>query len=314
MNEFALIRRFFGDLTPLAAEVALGIGDDCALLRPPPGEEIALTTDTLVAGRHFAETGAAADIGWKALAVNLSDLAAMGARPLAFLLSLTLPEYDEVWLSGFAEGLGELAALHEVALVGGNTARGPLSITITAVGAIPVGAAMLRGGALAGDVVCVTGTLGDAALALAVAGPRQNALADDPFLARRLHRPSPRVAAGIALRPHAHAAIDLSDGLAGDLGHVLAASGVGADIEVGALPASAEFLRFAAPARRLELQAAGGDDYELCVCLPPDALNRIRLDVPLTPIGRVTAGPGLRWVDAERRRVDVLLRGYDHFA
>lgn len=309
MDEFALIRRYFTTLTPPAADVALGIGDDCALLRVPSGMELAVTTDTLVAGRHFLPSAQPSDIGWKALAVNLSDLAAMGAEPRWFTLALTLEAADDAWLAGFAHGLRELAARHGVALVGGDTTRGPLAISITAMGLLPAGAALRRSGARAGDAVCVTGTLGDAALALALRG---GPLA--PGLRARLDRPEPRVAAGLALRGVAHAVIDLSDGLAGDLAHVLAASGVGATIEAGTLPMSPAFAQHAAT-DRLALQASGGDDYELCICLPPDQVHaaRARLDVPLTVIGQVTARPGLRFVDAAGATIDAPSHGFRHF-
>ena len=310
MDEFALIRRFFDRMTRDAADISLGIGDDCALLRPPVGHELAVTTDTLVAGRHFPLDTAAADIGWKSLAVNLSDLAAMGAAPRWFLLALTLPDADASWLEGFSTGLAELAAEAGIALVGGDTTRGPLSVTITAIGSLPPGAALRRSGAQAGDAVCVTGTLGDAALALR--GLREN---DDLMLRSRLDRPTPRLSAGLALREIAHAAIDLSDGLAGDLKHVLDASGVGADIDTASLPMSASFARLAGDDARLALQAAGGDDYELCVCIAPDRVDeaRAKLDLPLTVIGRITAEPGLRWLDAAGKRIEPNLQGYRHF-
>ncbi|MBL6750207.1 MAG: thiamine-phosphate kinase [Nevskia sp.] len=320
MDEFELIRRYFAGLTPASADVALGIGDDCALLRPPAGEVIAVTTDTLVAGRHFPAGTRAVDLGWKALAVNLSDLAAMGARPRWFLLSLTLERAEAAWLEDFAAGLKQLADAAPIALVGGNTTRGPLAITITAVGSVPEAAALRRDGARPGDAVCVTGTLGDAALALQNLGKGPAApatQADADFLRRRLDRPQPRLAAGLALRGLAHAAIDLSDGLAGDLAHVLESSGVGAEVQVARLPMSPAFERLAVPAQRLRLQAGGGDDYELCLCLPPEHLAeaRRRLDLPLTEIGRITAAPGLRWLDEGGAALapQPQLHGYDHF-
>lgn len=330
MDEFALIRRHFASLTPPAGRgVTLGIGDDAAILQPPPGHELLMTTDTLVAGRHFLLNTAAFDIGWKSLAVNLSDLAAMGAEPLWFLLALTLPTADDEWLSGFAAGLSQLAAQHGVALVGGDTTRGPMSITITAVGAAPAGTALRRSGARPGDHVCVTGTLGDAALALVRGGfvsgravdlrsPCAQTMIDDADLRARLDRPTPRLAAGLALRGLAHAALDLSDGLAGDLQHVLAASGVGAEIDVASLPMSEAFARQAPDHDRLALQAAGGDDYELCVCLPDAALAAAtaacrEAGTTLTVVGRITEGAGLRWLAANGERIDPDLRGYQHF-
>ena len=311
MDEFSLIRRHFAGLTPASPDVVLGIGDDCALLQPSPGMQLAVTSDTLVAGRHFPESTAPADIGWKSLAVNLSDLAAMGAQPRWFTLALTLPAADPGWLEGFATGLGELARASGIALVGGDTTRGPLSITITAMGELPPGLALRRDGARPGDRICVTGTLGDAALALRLLEqpglPKQ--------LRQRLDRPTPRIAAGLALRGLATAVLDISDGLAGDLGHILAASGVGAEINLGALPDSAHFNGLAPTDERIELMLRGGDDYELCICLPPEAVEEAqqRLDVPLTEIGRITAEPGLRSVDASGSAQPQDACGYRHF-
>jgi thiamine-monophosphate kinase len=311
-------------MTAPRADVLLGIGDDCALLAPQAGEALAVTTDTLIAGRHFPEDAAAFDVGWKSLAVNLSDLAAMGAQPRWFTLALSLPEVNESWLQGFADGLRALATASSIALVGGDTTRGPLVITITALGTMPAPLAVRRSGARPGDAVCVTGTLGDAALGLrfwqertvAKEGPGKGEFAADlEQLYARLHRPQPRVGAGLLLREVAHAAIDLSDGLAGDLGHILDASGVGAEIRVDRLPASAAFERWHPQKDRLALQVANGDDYELCVCLPAERVAevRARLDVPLTEIGRVTAEKGLRWYDASGRQLDIDLTGYRHF-
>ncbi|GAC1629913.1 MAG: thiamine-phosphate kinase [Nevskia sp.] len=326
MNEFALIRRYFEALTPAAPDVVLGIGDDCALLRPEPGQTLAVTTDTLISGRHFPADTAAADIGWKALAVSLSDLAAMAAAPRWFTLALSLPEADDDWLAGFCEGLREMALQGGIALVGGDTTRGALSITITAFGSVPAGMALRRSGARPGDCICVTGTLGDAALGLARgafaslrAADERSACAqtmhDDRWLRGRLDRPMPRIKAGLALRTLATAAIDLSDGLAGDLRHLLEASGVGADIDCDRLPMSDAFARQHEDRRRLALQAAGGDDYELCVCIPPSQIDvaRAAIDTPLTVIGRITAEPGLRWRDAQAAIVAPDLQGHRHF-
>lgn len=309
MDEFDLIRQHFVGLSPTGEGVTLGIGDDCALLSVPADHELAITTDTLVAGRHFPLSTTAYDIGWKSLAVSLSDLAAMGAEPRAFLLALTLDAADPAWLAEFALGLRALARKHQVALIGGDTTRGPLSINVTALGTIPRGQALRRSGARAGDAVCVTGTLGDAALALL------RLQAGESPLSVRLNRPEPRVAAGLALRALAHAAIDLSDGLAGDLSHILAASGLGAIIEAQRLPMSEAFERLSAPQQRLALQAQGGDDYELCVCLPPDRVDAARaaLAIPLTVIGSITAKPGLHFVDAAGATIEVSPHGYRHF-
>lgn len=311
MDEFELIGRFFRDLTPARRGVRLGIGDDAALLRLPPGHELAVTTDSLVAGRHYPEDTAPYDVGWKSVAVNLSDLAAMGAEPRWLTLALTLRFPDPEWLSGFAAGIRDLAAQFNVALVGGDTTQGPPSISITAMGTVPAGKAIRRSGARVGDVVCVTGTLGDAALALRRIGDK----ALPEVLRRRLGRPLPRVKAGLALRGVASAAIDLSDGLAGDLSHILAASGVGAEIQTAALPASAELCQFAAGSERLQLQATGGDDYELCFCLPPAKLKAVqrKLGVPVTEIGRITKAPGLRFIGAQGEKIALEPHGYRHF-
>lgn len=318
MGEFELIRRHFAELTPPAEDVALGIGDDAALLRVAPGHELVVTTDALVAGRHFPLATVPADIGWKALAVNLSDLAAMGAEARWFTLALTLPEADEAWVRAFAFGLRELALRHRVALVGGDTTRGPLAITVTAMGQVPAGQALRRDGARVGDLVCVTGTLGDAALALR----RLDAAADseaEGFLRGRLDRPTPRLDAGLALRGLAHAALDLSDGLAGDLRHIATASQAGAELEPARLPRSPAFSTLSAgmtEAQRFELQASGGDDYELCVCLPPERLAEAQARVAplaLTAVGRIVAEPGLRLRYPDGAVEPLLAGGYRHF-
>ncbi len=313
MDEFALIRRYFATLTRARRGVRMGIGDDAAVLAPEPGCELVVTTDTLIAGRHFPHDTAAFDIGWKALAVNLSDLAAMGAEPRWFTLALTLPAADAPWLADFCAGLQTLADRFGIALVGGDTTRGALSLTVTAIGEVPAGAALRRSGARVGDSVCVTGTLGDAALALQQLG--QGGARSGP-LVERLDRPQPRVQAGCALRGIAHAAIDLSDGLAGDLRHILDASAVGACIQAQALPASPQLLG-ALPdlAARLACQAGGGDDYELCLCIAPDRVEAARrlIDVPLTVIGQITAGPDLRFVDASGATIDPARSAYRHF-
>lgn len=309
MDEFALIRRHFAELTPGGEGVVLGIGDDAALLQPSPGCELVVTADTLIGGRHFPDTTAPFDIGWKSLAVNLSDLAAMGAQPRWCTLALTLPEASEAWLAGFADGLAALARPYGVALIGGDTTRGPLSITITALGEVPAGQALRRSGARPGDAVCVTGTLGDAALALRLGA------AAEPALRARLDRPQPRVATGLALRGIARAVLDLSDGLIGDLQHILDASDVGAEIDADLLPASPAFACLVSHASRRQLQLAGGDDYELCICLPASALESARaaVEVPLTRIGRIVAEPGLRLVDGEGHTITPSFTAYRHF-
>ena len=316
ISEFEIIREYF-TRPPQRPESHLGVGDDAALLAIPAGQELALTMDTLVAGRHFPEDTRAEDIGWKSLAVNLSDLAAMGAQPSGFTLALTLPEPNCDWLARFAQGLFELAQQFGVDLMGGDTTRGPLSITIAAHGLVPAGQALRRNGAKLGDLVCVTGTLGDAALALDLGAQAPE------LLALRLNRPVPRVEVGIALRGLASAVIDLSDGLAGDLRHILKASKLGASIELAKLPRSEDFQRLRNQVPKLfpgdhtlQYQLSGGDDYELCFCLPPEQLDQARekLATRFTVVGSITPGPGLQWLDASGAQVKLALGGYDHFA
>lgn len=317
--EFALIDRI-RRRAATRGDVVLGIGDDAALLQPPPGMLLAVATDTLNIDVHFPADTAPADIGWKALAVNLSDLAAMAARPAWATLSLSLPRAGEQALGGFVDGFLDgflaLADAHGVALVGGDTTRGPLSACVTVHGFVAAGAALRRDGAQAGDDVWVTGTLGDAAAALAQwrAGG-----AADPALRARLDRPQPRVAAGLALSGIAHAAIDVSDGLLADLGHVCVASGVGAEVGLSELPASVALREhFDADARSV-VQAGGGDDYELCFTAAAgerDALAALAHEagVQLTRIGRIVPGRGVRALRADGSEWVPPSTGYAHFA
>lgn len=320
MDEFELIRCYFAPLSPAQPDVVLGIGDDAALLAPAAGHQLAVTSDTLIAGRHFPVDTAPFDIGWKALAVNLSDLAAMGARARWFTLALTLPDVDRPWLAGFAAGLKALAADADVALVGGDTTRGPLSVTITAIGEVPAGRALRRSGAQPGDRIAVSGTLGDAAAALRQ-WQRGDAVVDEGQrrLRARLDRPSPRLALGLALRDLAHAAIDLSDGLAADLGHVLDASGVGAAIRAAQLPTSAELLIAEPDAdARQRLQLAGGDDYELCLTVPASRWIAAQqaaatLGLSLTDIGEIVQTRGFSVYDGNGAPLRFTDAGYRHF-
>nr|WP_255486542.1 thiamine-phosphate kinase [Luteimonas sp. MC1782] len=276
-------------------DVLLGIGDDAAVLHVPAGRELVVAMDTLNAGVHFPAGTAPADIGWKALAVNLSDLAAMGAEPAWCTLSLSLPEGDAAWVAAFLDGFMALAARHRVALVGGDTTRGPLSISVTVHGFVAPGAALRRDGARVGDGVWVSGTLGDAAAALAQWRARGAIGRIDAALRARLDRPLPRIALGRALAGLAHACLDVSDGLLADLGHVCAASGVGAEIDIDGLPASAALhAAFAGDALRA-LQAGGGDDYELCFTAVPSADDAIHAaagatGVAVARIGTIVAG------------------------
>lgn len=309
-GEFDLIARIRQRGTA-RGDVVLGIGDDCALLAPPPGMQLAVTMDTLNAGVHFPADTAPADIGWKALAVNLSDLAAMGAQPAWCTLSLTLPQADVAFVDGFCDGFFALGQRHGIALVGGDTTRGPLSVGIAAHGVVEPGMALRRDGARVGDDVWVSGTLGDAAAALAQwkAGEPMA-----PGLRERLDRPTPRVALGRELRGVASACIDVSDGLLADLAHICRASDVGAEIDVGALPASGALqAAFGADARRV-LQASGGDDYELCFTAPASRREAVqalaaRLALPLSRIGRVVEG---RNVACDG--IGQAAAGYQHFA
>jgi len=328
MGEFDLIARYFTRPTPRAV---LGVGDDCALLQPAPGTQLAISSDMLVEGRHFFADVDPGALGHKALAVNLSDLAACGARPLAFTLALALPRVDERWLAGFSGGLLALADAHGCELVGGDTTQGPLNICITVFGEVPVvggqGRALLRAGARAGDDVYVSGTLGDARLALDALRGRIALPAGLLAQARaRLERPTPRVALGQALRGVATAALDVSDGLLGDLGHLLGKSRVGATLDTSLaieLLASRAHPAWAARLFSLKMQLecvlAGGDDYELAFTAPASARDAVQAAArqaatPVTRIGRIDAAPGLRLVDGQGRPVAGRYASFDHFA
>ena len=318
MGEFDLIARYFKRPVQRAA---LGVGDDCALLQPTPGMQLAVSSDMLVEGRHFLSTVDPRTLGHKALAVNLSDLAACGAKPLAFTLALALPAADAAWLAPFSEGLLALADAHGCELVGGDTTRGPLNICITVFGEVPRGQALLRSGARAGDDIYVSGTLGDARLALeAFRGTL--ALPAEVFTAARarMEQPTPRVALGQALRGVATAAVDVSDGLLGDLGHVLAASDLGARIEAeaarGLLACTGAGL---SPAQVLELVLAGGDDYELVFTAPPSARGEVKgasiqADTRVTRIGSIEALTGVRVVGTDGSVLDGRYASFDHFS
>lgn len=320
--EFDLIARIRERCTHRRGDVALGIGDDAALLDVPAGRQLVACTDTLVADVHFPSGTTPGDIGWKALAVNLSDLAAMGAVPAWALLALTLPRADAAFVEDFAGGFAELARVHDVALIGGDTTQGPLSVTVTALGVVPAGEALIRGGARVGDGVFVTGTLGDAAGALRMLRGREpgteNPGRHGAALRTRLDRPEPRIAAGLALRGLAGACIDVSDGLLADLGHVCRASGVGVEIDIDALPVSPELAAsFDAQACR-DFALSGGDDYELCFTVPSargkEAIGKLaHAGCGATRIGRVVTGAGVRVLDADARGIEVARAGWEHF-
>jgi thiamine-monophosphate kinase len=318
-TEFEIIQRYFTRQPPGREDVIAGVGDDAALLRVPAGMELAVCIDTLVAGVHFPEHTAAAAIGHKALAVNLSDLAAMGAEPAWATLSLALPASEPDWLADFARGFFTLADHHRVQLVGGDTTRGPLVITVQAHGFVPAGTALRRQGAQPGDRIYVTGTLGDAGLALQLQGRADSALQS------RLDYPQPRLEAGQLLRGLASAAIDISDGLLADLGHLLEADGLGAVIEVDALPRSQAFLAAAGaagagqPSPFYELPLSAGDDYELCFTVPAQHCMAVEqrlaaLSCGCQAIGMIEAAPGIRCRRANAARYLPAASGYQHFA
>ncbi|UCC56963.1 MAG: thiamine-phosphate kinase [Gammaproteobacteria bacterium] len=317
-SEFEIIRRFFTPPGPGRNDVLAGVGDDAALLAVPPDSELVVCMDTLVAGVHFPKETAPAAIGYKALAVNLSDLAAMGAEPAWTTLSVTLPDNDMDWLEQFSRGFFGLASRYNVQLVGGDITRGPLNITVQAHGFVPAGQALYRQGARPGDLVCVTGSLGDAGLALHLG------LTGEAPLRKRLDYPQPRIEAGIALRQYASAMIDISDGLLADLDHLLEADGLGALLRVDELPRSADFLSAldaAGPgceslARDLTLSA--GDDYELCFCIPE--LQRVAMEETLasipcavTAVGVIEEEPGIRCYRKDGSTYTPSTTGYQHF-
>ena len=319
MGEFELIERYFASLGAARPDVLLGVGDDGALLAVPPGHELVACVDTIVDGRHFPRGSRADDIGWRALAVNLSDLAAMGATPAWATLALTLPAADEEWLEGFVAGFAALATAHQVALVGGDTTRGPLAVTVQALGHVPAGTALRRSGARAGDLVYVTGWPGDAAAGLAlVEGRLAGQGADRSALERKFRRPEPRVAFGQRLRGVASACIDVSDGLVADLGRLSVASGIGATLRSQELPLSRALFALAGEQRARELALAGGDDYELLFTVPAAARQALAALIASAGapachcIGEIVAARGVRVLD-ERGEVRVA-PGWDHFA
>ncbi|QDH70970.1 thiamine-phosphate kinase [Marilutibacter alkalisoli] len=315
MAEFELITRI-RQRAATRDDVILGIGDDAALLQPPTGHQLVVAMDTLNAGVHFPRATAAADIGWKALAVNLSDLAAMGAEPAWCTLSLSLPESDEDWLDGFLDGFLELAAQHRVALVGGDTTRGPLSVCVTVHGFVEPGRALRRDAARVGDTVWVSGTLGDAAAALALL--ESGAIPAVDTLRQRLDRPTPRIALGRALSGLAHACIDVSDGLLADLDHVCEASGVGMRIALDRLPASDALGTACDDDARASFQASGGDDYELAFTAPTATDGEIlaaaaNAGVPVSRVGEVVVGERVRAFAADGCEWQPRHRGHIHF-
>lgn len=319
VGEFELIERFFATGFGERDDVILGIGDDAALVRVPADRELVVATDTLVAGVHFPQNLPPEHLGYRVLAVNLSDLAAMGAEPAWCTLAITLPEAQERWLEQFSRGLRELARRHRVALIGGDTTRGPLTLTLQILGLVPTGCALRRDGARVGDSVFVSGTTGDAVAGLELMqGSRSESHAElDRYLRGRFLAPTPRVELGQALRGLASAAIDISDGLHADLGKLLTASGVGARLELESLPLSDPLLASRGLQAARELALAGGDDYELCFTAGADRRASVlataaRCACPVREIGVVESEAGLRCFE-RGQPVAITVRGYDHF-
>jgi thiamine-monophosphate kinase len=322
--EFELIDILRSRCNLSRADVRVGIGDDAAVLAPPAGHALVAATDTLVEHVHFPIATRPEDLGWKSLAVNLSDLAAMGATPAWAMLALTLPSADRDFVARFADGFAALASEHHVALIGGDTTKGPLAVTVSVIGFVPPGRAMLRSGAHPGDLVFVTGTLGDAAAGLrypfeGLFRSEASAEACDALRAR-LDRPTPRIAVGQVLRGRATACIDVSDGLLADAGHLAERSGVGIELWAPSLPASTALLQaFGGAPERLALQATGGDDYELVFTLSRSQEAAVLRDLAktgcgATRIGRVVEGRGVRLLDAQGREMTIGRRGWEHFA
>jgi thiamine-monophosphate kinase len=315
--EFDVIARYF---TRPAKNAVLGVGDDCALVQLSRGMELAVSVDTMVSGTHFFPDVDPETLGHKALAVNLSDMAAMGAMPYWAMLALTLPKVDHDWLAAFAKGFFDLADEFEVSLVGGDTTRGPLTLTVTIMGEVPVGAALRRSGAKAGNDIWVSGRIGDAALAVAHRHGKLQ-LDDEDYrqAVMRLYEPTPRVTLGQALRGLATSAIDVSDGLLADLSHICKLSGVGATVELAAIPLSPIGAKHVASEAGLRAVVAGGDDYEICFTAHPNSRESLQdlarmLDVPLARIGQVRRGKGVSLVGSEGKPVKIDVRGYDHFS
>ena len=315
LGEFDLIKRYF---TRPGRRAVLGVGDDCALLAPRSGMQLSVTSDMLVEGRHFLPTVRPERLGHKVLAVNLSDLAACGAEPLAFTLAIALPHVQAPFLEGFSRGLFALADVHGCELVGGDTTQGPLSVCITAFGEVPPGAALLRSGAQAGDDIYVSGVVGDARLALeAFRGNVSLDAAAFEHARLAMDCPAPRVALGIALRGLVHSAIDVSDGLLGDLSHILERSGVGATVDVDAVPRSAVLATQPLALQRL-CALSGGDDYELAFTAPRECAGEVRgaaarAGVTVTRIGCIERTHGLRLIDRRGEAVQDRYASFDHF-
>lgn len=318
MDEFALIRQYFAEITrTLPDSVSTGIGDDCAVLTVPAGQQLVVSIDTLVEGTHFLAGAPADSLAWRLLGAAVSDLAAMGAEPAWLTLAISLPEVSQDWLQAFSKGLAAAAAQYQVALIGGDTTRGPLTLSAQVHGFVPHGQALLRQGAQPGDCIVVTGTLGDSRAGLAcLLGERSPAEPIQAELLRRFYKPEPRIYTGLQIRPFAHACIDISDGLLADLGHILAASHCGARIDSTRLPLSEALLSVVDPAQAIAWALTGGEDFELCFTLTPEhwaQLQRLTLPIPLTCIGEITADTGIQLYHAGRWEA-VTPAGFNHFA
>ncbi|MEZ5534347.1 MAG: thiamine-phosphate kinase [Thiolinea sp.] len=314
MSEFTLINDYFTWNT-CNPDIKLSVGDDAAIIRPQAGEDLIISVDTSISGRHFPHDTPAADIGHKTLAVNLSDLAAMGATPAWFTLALSLPEYNPDWLQAFSNGMRTLADQHSIALIGGDTTRGALSITIQVAGTIPAGTALLRSGAKTGDLICVSGYLGDAAAGLAcLQGKLQLPESQRQYCINRLNRPTPQVRLGELLRGYASSCMDISDGLLADLGHILQRSQKGAHIKTAQLPFSPALMSLPTDQRQ-QYTLSGGDDYELLFTLPADKFaevknNAAKAGILITAIGEITSKTGELLIDGKAAGT---ARGYNHF-
>ena len=309
ITEFELIRRYFTTPQLINPVNKLGVGDDCALLQIPKGYQLAVTADTMVEGVHFFPGSNPYQLGHKLLAVNLSDLASMGAIPVAVTLALTMPKIDESWLQRFAEGLLQLASHYSIDLIGGDTTSGPLTLTLQAMGIVPESGAMRRLGAKAGDLIYITGMLGDAGLGLKICQGYQ--CADSEQALQRFNMPVPRVTEGQAIRSVAHACIDLSDGLASDLGHILEESGVGACIDWDNIPLSNAVKTYINESGDWKMPLSAGDDYELCFTVPPE--NIANIAIPAKQIGIIESEPGLR-MKREGRITNLKAKGFEHFS
>ncbi len=319
-SEFDIIKKYFTEIGQASDWLVMGIGDDAAIITPSAQQQLLISIDTLNQGIHFPEHSSALDIGYKALAVNLSDIAAMGGEPKWFTLSLSLPSIDHAWLKDFCLGLSQLANQYQIKLVGGDTTQGPLSITIQIAGESPAHVVMKRNGARVGDDIYITGTLGDAAAGLALSQMSGSKLSFQTDLLARLNKPTPRIEVGIALRGLVTACIDVSDGLAGDLGHILDSSGVGAELYQDAIPCSAaldEFIKTSEFNTETDLALYGGDDYELCFTAAEDqhkAIEKIssQTNCRITRIGKIIADNGLYMIEDNHTNL-INQTGFDHF-